>query len=230
MALKFVDVFREEISAVSFRRDAVRSGALARMRKAPCQEAGGKTPARRADNAPVALDGIRDAESGASHLRVERSEIVVPPRSASDDPSDGSERLGDVKDLTGIALSGGGTRSASFCLGVLQGLDALSDDHDPRVLDAIDYLSTVSGGGYIGTCMVAGLHQPDHSFPFRSRFDEEAKPSNPSCPTGFIAAKSSSVLARASSNAADVGSGRTSMAANGDVMAFFSATTIWHAV
>jgi hypothetical protein len=47
----------------------------------------------------------------------------------------------------GLALSGGGIRSASFGLGVLQ---ALLENH---VLDKIDYLSTVSGGGYIGAAL-----------------------------------------------------------------------------
>ena len=45
---------------------------------------------------------------------------------------------------TGIALSGGGVRSATFCLGALQAL-ALKG-----VLPKFDYMSTVSGGGYIG--------------------------------------------------------------------------------
>ncbi|NKL66289.1 GMC oxidoreductase [Rhizobium leguminosarum] len=44
----------------------------------------------------------------------------------------------------GLALSGGGIRSATYCLGVLQAL-AKSD-----LLPRIDFLSTVSGGGYIG--------------------------------------------------------------------------------
>ncbi len=47
--------------------------------------------------------------------------------------------------LTGLALSGGGIRSASFCLGVMQALAY------NRWLDRFDYLSTVSGGGYIGS-------------------------------------------------------------------------------
>lgn len=47
----------------------------------------------------------------------------------------------------GLALSGGGIRSASFGLGVLQALNNPSHDK----LKAIDYLSTVSGGGYIGS-------------------------------------------------------------------------------
>src|SRR5262245_38270972 len=43
-----------------------------------------------------------------------------------------------------LCLSGGGIRSAAFGLGVLQGLARF------RVLHRFDYLSTVSGGGYIG--------------------------------------------------------------------------------
>ena len=46
--------------------------------------------------------------------------------------------------LSGLALSGGGIRSASFCLGVMQALASKSK------LQNFDYLSTVSGGGYIG--------------------------------------------------------------------------------
>ncbi|WP_137933383.1 patatin-like phospholipase family protein [Mesorhizobium comanense] len=53
--------------------------------------------------------------------------------------------------LFGVALSGGGIRSASFCLGALQALDQYA--LTPR----IDYLSTVSGGGYIGSAMVADM-------------------------------------------------------------------------
>src|SRR5262245_57044654 len=46
--------------------------------------------------------------------------------------------------LVGLSFSGGGIRSASFNLGVLQGLAGL------ELLRFVDYLSTVSGGGYIG--------------------------------------------------------------------------------
>ena len=45
----------------------------------------------------------------------------------------------------GLALSGGGIRSATFNLGVLQGLA------ERGLLPYLDYLSTVSGGGYIGS-------------------------------------------------------------------------------
>jgi hypothetical protein len=51
--------------------------------------------------------------------------------------------------LVGVAFSGGGIRSATFNLGVLQALA------DLKLLHRIDYLSTVSGGGYIGGWLVA---------------------------------------------------------------------------
>ncbi len=49
----------------------------------------------------------------------------------------------------GLALSGGGIRSATFSLGILQALAKL------KILPRIDYLSTVSGGGYIGSFLGA---------------------------------------------------------------------------
>ena len=55
------------------------------------------------------------------------------------------------KELTGLALSGGGIRSATFCLGVLQGLADLG------LFRRFDYLSTVSGGGYIGGWLAAWI-------------------------------------------------------------------------
>ncbi len=47
--------------------------------------------------------------------------------------------------LWGLCLSGGGIRSATFALGILQGLAAV------KLLPRFHYLSTVSGGGYIGS-------------------------------------------------------------------------------
>ena len=57
------------------------------------------------------------------------------------------------ENLVGLALSGGGIRAATFSLGLLQGL------HDLGVLRIFDYLSTVSGGGYIGGWWSAWLHR-----------------------------------------------------------------------
>jgi hypothetical protein len=52
-----------------------------------------------------------------------------------------------------LSLSGGGIRSGTFALGLLQGLAR----HD--LLKRFDYLSTVSGGGYIGGWLTAWLHR-----------------------------------------------------------------------
>lgn len=54
---------------------------------------------------------------------------------------------------TALCLSGGGVRSAAFNLGVLQGLARL------ELLDRFHYLSTVSGGGYIGCWLSAWRHR-----------------------------------------------------------------------
>ncbi len=53
--------------------------------------------------------------------------------------------------LVGLAFSGGGIRSATFNLGVIQGLA------DAGFLTRFDYLSTVSGGGYIGSWLAAWI-------------------------------------------------------------------------
>jgi predicted acylesterase/phospholipase RssA len=74
----------------------------------------------------------------------------------------------DKNTLMGIALSGGGIRSATFSLGVLQAL-AKND-----ILKKMDYLSTVSGGGYIGSSLSWWLHKCSNvglgpsDFPFGS--------------------------------------------------------------
>lgn len=47
----------------------------------------------------------------------------------------------------GLAISGGGVRSASFALGLLQALIK------HKLLERVDYISTVSGGGYIGSAL-----------------------------------------------------------------------------
>lgn len=54
-----------------------------------------------------------------------------------------------VAELQGraLALSGGGIRSASFALGVLQAL------LNERCFERLNYLSTVSGGGYLGSAI-----------------------------------------------------------------------------
>lgn len=63
------------------------------------------------------------------------------------------QRESPPEDLFGLALSGGGIRSATFSLGLLQGLTKLG------VLSGFHYLSTVSGGGYLGGFWSAWKHR-----------------------------------------------------------------------
>lgn len=56
-------------------------------------------------------------------------------------------------ELIGLTLSGGGIRSATFNLGILQ---ALAKNN---ILEKLDYLSTVSGGGYIGSWLTAWIYR-----------------------------------------------------------------------
>ncbi len=60
-----------------------------------------------------------------------------------------SEYISPQQNLVGLAFSGGGIRSATFGLGVLEALK------NQNLLKKIDYLSTVSGGGYIGAWLSA---------------------------------------------------------------------------
>ncbi|MCP4768937.1 MAG: hypothetical protein GY875_22085 [Gammaproteobacteria bacterium] len=73
----------------------------------------------------------------------------------------------DQADLTGLAISGGGIRSATLGLGVLQVLAKLD------LLRRFDYLSTVSGGGYIGG-----------SLSFHSNREEDSRDSSATHPPG----------------------------------------------
>lgn len=75
--------------------------------------------------------------------------------SGSSDSSGLPDDLDDVTkralsmNLVGLAFSGGGIRSATFNLGILQGLA------EQKLLKHVDYLSTVSGGGFIGSWFTA---------------------------------------------------------------------------
>jgi len=153
MTVDFHSVFEHELKAINFRREHLNEGT------APSQ---GKDPA------------LKQAGTRAKRFLVDRAmaSIVSPPSGKTRGPT----KTAPESKLTGLAFSGGGMRSASFCLGVLQGLDAVAPEGQPQVLDAFDYLSTVSGGGYIGASLVAALMQGDHSFPFESRLDEQETP------------------------------------------------------
>lgn len=75
-------------------------------------------------------------------VRARRAALALPLQ-----PDEGVGRVG-------LAISGGGIRSATFALGVLQSLAALGR------LRHVDYLSSVSGGGYVGS-FLGSLYLPE---------------------------------------------------------------------
>jgi len=107
----------------------------------------------------------------------ERSDIALEPETGEDGKeliaSDETtpQRPTGPSDVVGLALSGGGIRSAAFCLGVLQAL------YKCGLIRKVDYLSTVSGGGYIGTSLTAGMTANGGHFPFQSYLSEDETPS-----------------------------------------------------
>lgn len=95
--------------------------------------------------ATVSFDEVWRAEQDWIRSRRRRMDI------AEGDPA---------TDSIGLALSGGGVRSATFNLGLIQGLTRANQ------LSRFDFLSTVSGGGYIGACLTWHLCQLEHPNPF----------------------------------------------------------------
>ncbi len=100
-----------------------------------------------------------------AEIRQRREVVGVASPELSGAPS---TRLG----LVGLALSGGGIRSATFSLGALQALARHG------VLRSVDYLSTVSGGGFIGSCLSSLLNSRTtgterETFPLRCVTGEE---------------------------------------------------------
>jgi len=61
-------------------------------------------------------------------------------------------------EIVGLAISGGGIRSATFALGLLESLKACN------LLSKFHYLSTVSGGGYIGSWLSANRRRRPNWF------------------------------------------------------------------
>jgi hypothetical protein len=84
-------------------------------------------------------------------LAQELAAIRGGPATAADE--DALRRRAGELNLSALCLSGGGIRSAAFCLGVLQALARA------RLLGQFDYLSTVSGGGYIGAWLQTLIRQ-----------------------------------------------------------------------
>jgi patatin-like phospholipase len=96
----------------------------------------------------AAASDINRAERKFIHRRRRALGLPAPQNPAEDQHAP-------VVDATGLCLSGGGIRSATFCLGIVQVLARQG------MLPQLDYLSTVSGGGYLGAFLTAYLGTPE---------------------------------------------------------------------
>ena len=143
---RFHEIFKEEVQAINQRRRQLHRGEVELELES------------RADTNPNSESDPAPASSGS-----------LSPQDQADIRSDGEPILRPTlrSGLAGLALSGGGIRSASFCLGALQALDKAC------VLKKIDYLSTVSGGGYIGTSLSAAMSRSKGDFPFTSSLTQD---------------------------------------------------------
>jgi hypothetical protein len=80
-----------------------------------------------------------------------RWKTISDPRRSLEGKKDESLQISSERNLIGLSFSGGGIRAAAFSLGVSQGLDRLN------WFPLVDYLSTVSGGGYTGASISAAM-------------------------------------------------------------------------
>lgn len=102
-------------------------------------------------------DQLADLEA----VRHKEYQTIIGRRRDNGEP-EGRDQDGVPDRLFGACLSGGGIRSASFCLGALQALDQYG------LIKKLDYLSTVSGGGYAGSSLAASMGGRAEEFPFTS--------------------------------------------------------------
>ena len=132
--MDFAQVLEDELRLIGSRRRQVRALAPSSDPRSP------KRCRPTTENAPT-------TESATGPRRAGRS----PRRPGAGDPQKQARLQALDRHLAGLAISGGGIRSATFALGVLQALA------DLKLLSRFDYLSTVSGGGYIGGWLTAWI-------------------------------------------------------------------------
>jgi hypothetical protein len=110
----------------------------------------GETEQKQASDIPKDSDTARKAEPNIEKKNAQTEGARDKEGDERQCDSDVIARAHD-KQLVGLAFSGGGIRSATFNLGVLQALARL------KLLGKFNYLSTVSGGGYIGSWLMAWM-------------------------------------------------------------------------
>jgi hypothetical protein len=126
----FADVLIEELGLIEARRRVIHGRSTGRL-----------------ERADLADEDVPDPKTRPQLARVEFRKEKAEAGEADDEDSYLAFTRIKALDLnvTGLAFSGGGIRSATFAVGFLQGLAGL------KLLRFFDVLSTVSGGGYAGS-------------------------------------------------------------------------------
>ena len=153
---RFDQIFQEEVQAINVRRRELGRTDFVAL-EVEIDEAfapAGELNSKQSSEARSLSLSSESTTRGQKNTRPEREPVLRPTASSN---------------VVGLALSGGGIRSASFCLGALQALDKAD------VLKNIDYLSTVSGGGYIGTSLSAAMTHSKGEFPFESSLTQDER-------------------------------------------------------
>jgi hypothetical protein len=134
-----------------------RWGSEAAMSTETRNEAAAPTPPGEARPEKIAEPGDESLDANANWRSINAAEEAMVKRRRqylrlygncrcrTGPDTDGTGTETDDDPRVGLALSGGGIRSATFSLGLLRSLSAR------QLVHKIDYLSTVSGGGYSGT-------------------------------------------------------------------------------
>jgi len=128
-------VFEHELEFIELRREAIRSE-KARILETERERIQAEIGAERSD--ALIQETIEYGSSFTASNSSTSSSLQKSP-------------TGFESGTVGLALSGGGIRSASFNLGVLQAMA------QQKLISNLDYLSTVSGGGYIGSWLSAWI-------------------------------------------------------------------------
>lgn len=129
------EVKQEEIAYIIHRRKAARWAPMGKDEQKTPQQANG---------------GEKGKKSGQKGKKADKKENSSEKRRQEEAWEQKQIRQG----IIGLTLSGGGIRSATFSLGVLQELAKRG------LLPLADYLCTVSGGGYIGSCLSSLMSIP----------------------------------------------------------------------
>jgi hypothetical protein len=169
-ALDGTDIFRHELATLQkylVRFDALLTAIRDRAELAQPREPGNtrretEIAAEMAADLPWQIHerlGGLDAKTAQDINREERAAALArrahyAAQSDLTPPSDSGKPWTERPHAAALAISGGGIRSATFALGVLAALARRN------LLYQFDYLSTVSGGGYLGSFLTTFLSAP----------------------------------------------------------------------